>query len=121
MNIPTWQETPKMVLTFILATIGWIIFRADSIENAWQYMVTMCNSSLFSIPFLINRQWYIPLFITLVILFVVEWLGRDNGGILLAAQMPRSRVIRWGGYLILVVLIYFFGNFSYNQFIYFQF
>ncbi len=121
MNTPTWQEIPRMALTFILATIGWIIFRADSIEEAWQYLVTMYNSSLFSIPFLINRQWYIPLFIALVVLFIIEWFGRDNGGILLAAKMPHSRILRWGGYLILVVLIFFFGNFSYTQFIYFQF
>ena len=33
--LPTLKECGQMLLTFILATIGWVIFRAESITAAW--------------------------------------------------------------------------------------
>lgn len=32
---------PSIVLTFFLATIGWVLFRADSIFHAWKYILRM--------------------------------------------------------------------------------
>lgn len=121
MDTSTWRDIPKILLTFVLAVIGWIIFRADNIGEAWNYVTQMCSSSLVSVPYLINRIWYVPMFVSLSILLIVEWIGRDNGGILLSIQMPKCRILRWGLYLLLIAYIYFFGNFSYTQFIYFQF
>lgn len=121
MDIPTWRNLPQMLITFFLVVIGWIIFRADSIEQAGIYMLRMCSRSMFEVPFLMNRMWYVPLFCSLIVLFVVEWIGRENGGHPLSTQMPKYRWIRWSIYLLLVGFIYLFGNFSYTQFIYFQF
>lgn len=121
LDIPSWRDLPKILLTFVLAVIGWVIFRAENIMDAWHYLTNLCSSSLLSVPLLLNRMWYIPMFLSLIILFIVEWLGRSNGGILSSEQLPKSRIVRWGLYLCLVAIIYLFGNFSYTQFIYFQF
>ena len=72
MYIPTWRNLPQMLITFFLVVIGWIIFRADTIEQAGNYMLRMCSRSMFEVPFLMNRMWYIPLFFSLMVLFVVE-------------------------------------------------
>lgn len=121
LDVPSWRDLPKILLTFVLAVIGWVIFRAENIMDAWHYLTNLCSSSLLSVPLLLNRMWYIPMFLSLIILFIVEWLGRSNGGILSSEQLPKSRIVRWGLYLCLVAIIYLFGNFSYTQFIYFQF
>lgn len=121
LDIPSWRDLPKILLTFVLVVIGWVIFRAENIMDAWHYLTNLCSSSLLSVPLLLNRMWYIPMFLSLIILFIVEWLGRSNGGILSSEQLPKSRIVRWGLYLCLVAIIYLFGNFSYTQFIYFQF
>lgn len=120
-DVPTWHDIPKIIITFVLAMIGWIIFRAETIGQAGDYMVHMLSASLLTKPFLLNRMYYIPLLVSLIILFVVEWMGRADGGCLLSVQMPRHRSVRWGIYLLLIAFIYLFGNFSYTQFIYFQF
>ena len=108
MDIPTWRNLPQMLITFFLVVIGWIIFRADSIEQAGIYMLRMCSRSMFEVPFLMNRMWYVPLFCSLIVLFVVEWIGRENGGHPLSTQMPKYRWIRWSIYLLLVGFIYLF-------------
>ncbi len=119
--LPSWREAGQMVCTFVLVALGWILFRADTIAQAWGFLRHICSPSLLSVPLLFNRLWYIPLCLSLAILAVVEWLGRSNGGILTAEQLSRHRLVRWGLYLGLLAIIYFFGNFSYTQFIYFQF
>ena len=48
--LPTLKEFGQMLLTFILVVIGWIIFRADSIGQAGDYMRHICTSSLFTLP-----------------------------------------------------------------------
>ena len=74
--LPTWREAGQMLLTFFLAVVGWIIFRAESIGMAWEYVCGMCNSSLFSVPWLNNRYFYIPLFLNLILIIIVEWINR---------------------------------------------
>lgn len=121
MDTATWHDLPRILLTFTIVTIGWILFRADNVGEAWHYMLAICDDSLFSMPFLINRAWYIPMALSLMILVGIEWLTRNNGGMLLACHLPHNMVLRWGLYLFLIVMIYFFGRFQYTQFIYFQF
>ena len=67
----TWRQMPQMLLTFGLVVIGWIIFRAPSIAEACQFMAAICDKSLLSAPWLMNRAFYIPLFIGLMTMMVV--------------------------------------------------
>ena len=36
--LPTWKELAQMLLTFVLVTIGWILFRADNITTAFDFI-----------------------------------------------------------------------------------
>jgi len=107
----TWREWPQIVLTFILVTLGWIIFRAPSIADAGSYIYHMCDASLWTVPYIIEKSYIIPTVSCLVLMLLVEWFRPQN----------ISKFLRWLGYLGLCVIIYAFGNFSYTQFIYFQF
>ena len=121
MDAPTWRDLPKILITFALVVFGWILFRAESISGAWHYICRMCSVSLFSMPYLINAAWYIPVLVSLVVLLAVEWIYGRQGAGQTHVPMPANRMLRWGMYLALIAFIYYFGNFSYRQFIYFQF
>ena len=115
---PTLKETGQMLLTFILATIGWIIFRADSIGQAWSYFGRMANKSLFSVPWIDSPTYILKVLIALSVLLVLEWSGRNKECPIKFNDI--SRFWRWMTYVGLSVLIFLFGTSS-ESFIYFQF
>ncbi len=118
--LPSWREAGQMVLTFALAALGWILFRADTIGEAFGYLAHIPHRSLLTVPFLINRAFYIPLFCSILLLFCVEWCNRTRGGVLTMAHI-HNKAVRWLLYLGLIMVIAVFGEFEQVQFIYFQF
>lgn len=118
--LPSFREAAQMLFTFTLAVFGWIIFRVDTITDAGAFITGICNKSLISIPWLINRQFYIPLACAMVSMFLVEWIGRLDTGSFLSGKI-RYQSIRWIVYLLLIVAIARYGGFEQVQFIYFQF
>lgn len=119
-DTPKLSQLPQMCLTFFLVVIGWIIFRASSIENAFGYIAAICDKSLFSIPWLMTRSFYIPLFLCMALMIFMEWLGRD-GGYGLSFLKGKNTWIQYVVYMVIIVLIYFFQSAEDVQFIYFQF
>lgn len=116
----TWRQIPQMLLTFGLVVIGWIIFRAPSIAEVGQFMAAICDKSLLSAPWLMNRAFYVPLFIGLIIMLVGDWFGREKGyGLAWISGKPA--VVRIAVYYAIVVMIYFWQCQEMIQFIYFQF
>ena len=114
--LPSIKEMGQMLLTFFLAVIGWIIFRAESIGQALEYICGICDKSLFSVPVVVG---YTGLMINLVILFVVEWIQRDRE-FGFDISFVKKWYIRWPIYFVLLFLIFVFGGRTVN-FIYFQF
>lgn len=115
--LPTIKEMCQMLCTFLLVLIGWIIFRAETIYQAWNYIVCMVTKFDFILP----RHGKDPL-IYIAILIVIEWLQRnkqfgmqlENKGIL------RYRAVRWGLYYALFITTFLLAGNQAN-FIYFQF
>lgn len=116
--LPTWRESGQMLLTFVLVVIGWIIFRAESITQAWEYLGGMCDSSLFSVPWLMNKRFYQPLFLFIAVMLLMEWVLRNKKHGLQLPAMPR--MLNWAVYFVLVVVMLLFGGHA-ETFIYFQF
>lgn len=112
---PSIKELFGMLTTFGLAVIGWVIFRADNIEQAFHYLSRMFSSSTFSLPQIIGSR----VIFTILILLVVEWVGRRN--LFALEHMPKRAAVRYTLYFIVVALILWAGDFGSNQFIYFQF
>ena len=121
MDAPTWRDLPKILLTFVLVVFGWIIFRAESISQFAEYVQGMCNASLFSIPWLNTRAFYILLGIAIVGMFLIEWYNRskEHG----FAQISSNVWFRWCVYLLVGCAILFADclQYSHHEFIYFQF
>lgn len=115
---PTLKETGQILLTFFLVVIGWIIFRAESIGTAWEYVCGICDSSLFEMPWINSPTYILPMPFILSVFIGMEWFGR-NKNCPLNLNSSR-RVLRWMVYLLFVVMVFAFGASS-ESFIYFQF
>ena len=117
--LPSLKETGQMLLTFALAVLGWIIFRAQDIGQFGEVISTICSNSLLSVPFLKTRSFYIPLFINIMILLGVEWQNRTESHGL--AKISEKRYIRHIVYYILLFIMIYAQPTSDATFIYFQF
>lgn len=117
--LPNLKELGQMLLTFILVVIGWIIFRAETIGQAWNYFSRMFSRSLMSVPYLINRDYYLPVFFCLSLMLVVEWFQRTKSHAL-DLQGRQYRIVRPILYILLVSLLFCLGGKA-ESFIYFQF
>ena len=114
--LPTLREALQMLVTFALVVIGWIIFRSQSIAEAWNFIAHGISLSIFSMPMIIGGLKRTVFFIG--ILLIVEWLNRHKEHSLEIRQLPI--VVRYAIYYILVLCILEFGG-SCQSFIYFQF
>jgi len=124
--LPSAKEFFQLATTFALVTIGWIIFRADSMSDAINYISLIIDQSIFDIPYTIENRKGINLFIiivTLPFLVIVEWVQREKRHALQISGtnlFTRNIVIRFLIYTIIALFIC--GNFGkQSEFIYFQF
>ena len=97
------------LLTFSLVVIGWIIFRAPSLPDAWGYISTMCSAE-WSIPTGMNYTLWAAIAMIGVMLGVES---RDESG--------ECRVKNVWFYYVLIGLIWCFAGHHTTDFIYFQF
>ena len=118
--LPSLKEAGQMLLTFVLVVFGWIIFRAETNTAAWQFITLIFQPSLISMPYLMDRYFYIPLFLAIILMVAFEWIGRKDECPLSSLSIPQTyRIIL---YIILAICVFMLspeGNST--QFIYFQF
>ena len=107
-----WKQLPQMLLTFVLVTIGWIIFRAPSMAEAWGYVCAMCSASLFYQPATIQYPVWCAM-AAIILMLSLEWHYRD------AESVPLPKSI-WA-YYPLIIAIWWFAYRNTQEFIYFQF
>ena len=114
--LPTFKEAGQMLLTFILAVFGWIVFRSESIGQAWEVILGIMNSSLFTAPMVVVGLKKIVFVIG--VLLLVEWLNRSKEHGLAIGNLPLW--LRIASCYVLVLVILELGGNS-QSFIYFQF
>lgn len=115
--LPTVKEMCQMVFTFLLAVMGWIIFRAESMRQAWDYLVCMVTRFHFCMP-----EYGKKALVYIFVLLIVEWLQREKQfGLQLEFKgVFRHRAVRWGVYYILFISSLLLAG-KQEEFIYFQF
>ena len=100
------REIPRMLLTFVLVVIGWIIFRAPSIGACGEYMLAICDRSILTVPYVENMLQLVAILLAIVVMLTIEW----------RKQLPN----RWWLYYLLILAIWWFAGQD-MDFIYFQF
>ena len=116
--LPNVREWLQLFLTFFLAVIGWIIFRAESITQAASYLSAMTVNLSFGPHPVYSCE---GLIFGIALLFV-EWFQRDKQHALQFSTQGvfKYRLVRWSVYyIILFMMMRFSGNSQ--TFIYFQF
>lgn len=113
-----WLDFAKIGVTFLVVCIGWVFFRADSITDAFQYLVHLfeLKSLGFSLFYKTNANLMI---FALSVLAVGILSMQELVWVIKKRELPKISAF---GALLLVLLIFFMGSFK-NQmdFIYFQF
>jgi D-alanyl-lipoteichoic acid acyltransferase DltB (MBOAT superfamily) len=118
-RFPSGKELFQMGITFGLAVLGWILFRAENITQAWEYFSKIFSFSLFAMPQTMIKRTIMILFLITVFL-LIEWSGRKNQYAIENLSFIRKRYLRWGFYYAITSVIICFSG-EEQQFIYFQF
>ncbi|MDC1462614.1 MBOAT family protein [Polaribacter sp.] len=116
-GLPSLNEFFKIIRTFLLWTFGLIIFKADNISEAINYISGMLSISIFTVPKFTDINYVLLL---VVVFFLLEWLNIKKEYPLTDLHQKCNRPIRWIIYIILIFIIVGLGG-SNNAYIYFQF
>ena len=113
--LPNIKEIVQIGITFFFVVIGWIIFRAENMAQAFQF-ITRMFTTIMEAPQLPS---YRPL-AYLTIMVIVEWIQRKKRHALQFDSFHYS-LIKWIICVMVMVSIYFFMADDLSPFIYFQF
>ena len=114
---PRADEAMGILCTFLLTLLGWTLFRARSVGEAWCWYGAMFNPLSFGTLPGMPRELAVAL-LGSAAMFAVEWVARygEHG----LSRLPRMRIVRWVAYYILLWLVVFYTPGS-QTFIYFRF
>ena len=116
--LPSMKEVVQMTTTFLLVVIGWIIFRAESLSQAFDYISRMCSTSLFDL----SKADYTEQLLYGLILLILEWPQRSKQH---ALQIDGIRLFSspYARYLLYAIVMFLIINYTgeVQTFIYFQF
>lgn len=115
------RDVMSILLTFILVTVGWVVFRSETLSDAMSYlsmMLTDWGRTDISI-FAGNWSVFASTMVMIVALTATDWCGRKK---VFGLQIVEGKpvVVRWGIYISLMFAVLIFAG-QQEQFIYFQF
>jgi D-alanyl-lipoteichoic acid acyltransferase DltB (MBOAT superfamily) len=115
---PTIKELLSIIITFLLTSFAWILFRSESVSDSIIYISRIFTTSFFTIsPFVVSKGLFFKIF--LIIPFVlIEWIGREN--LYAIENIHLNKQLRWLLYYGILACIILFSGVS-QSFIYFQF
>jgi alginate O-acetyltransferase complex protein AlgI len=122
---PDFKDFTKMLFTFFITVIAWIFFRANSTQQAFNFIKSIfsnifnSDSYLKALEFIENISGF-ELPILIFIFLLIEWIGRENQHALEKLGLKWNKPLRWIFYQIVIFAIFWYGG-KEQEFIYFQF
>lgn len=113
-NNPWWKYS-RQLLTFVLCTIGFLIFRSATCSDFFATIATLRNG--FGHPFHSITLYY--MFLPLLIMLFREY--KDENKLNIHFLHSENVAIRVGSVIALITLILLFGNMEGGSFIYYKF
>lgn len=121
-SLPSVKEFLQMLMTFTWTLPGWILFRSKHLHQAIDYMVSICDGSLLSVPWLFSKDYYLPIILSVLLMVVVEWRHRiDTSNF---SPLIGNKYLRYSAYVLLATVTGFFFFYHLNtgdNFIYMNF
>ncbi len=118
--LPNFKEFLQMSFTFGITVFAWIFFRANSLEQAVNYISGIFSKSTFSIPEFTGSENFLSLVFLIFLFLIIEWVGREQQYAIAKLGLNWYKPIRWAIYYSLIFAIFYYGG-KEQQFIYFQF
>lgn len=115
-KIPSLKEVAQVLSTFLLVSVLWVFFRAETITEAADYIKRIFTEALFKLPEVRPSIVFILIFV----LLIFEWLGRHRDFAFQNMYNIKSKYLRWFIYNAILAIILLFGA-TPQTFIYFQF
>ena len=107
----------RIFIVFSFVLLSWIFFRAENLHDAILLIKNIFKIN-FHIPF--DRKILAIAFILISFLFIVNLIEERHKGIINFIS-SKPKIVRWGVYYIMLLIIIGIGNWGLNEFIYFQF
>ena len=107
-------------MTFVLVTIGWIIFRSPDIQTAFDYIVKLFTISDYGVPNINPKRLFVIVECFIAILFVMALEFKHKNNQVVLSFNTKYASVNYLGYLMVAtwaILFYSVGQ----TFIYFQF
>lgn len=129
-RLPWLKNGIAVIITFTLVLIGWVFFRANSVNDAF-YILAQFPQLIELIPqinntfqllgenFPMDFQNMVLSFLLILFLESFHFLRKRINLTRLFERQPAF--LRWSAYYIVILSILYFGVFENRQFIYFQF
>ena len=106
----------ETLLTLIIIMISWIFFRAENVTKVFDYLSDIFSKSIFSLPQVFPKN----VLLLLIVFMVIEWMQRQKNHALQIENL-KYRIVRWGVYYGIIILIIISLGDSKQSFIYSQF
>jgi alginate O-acetyltransferase complex protein AlgI len=110
-----------VVVTYLLVLFAWIFFRSNSIHDAFLVIRKLPDISLQASSINILRDGYGLIFLValLVVMQLIHFIERNEA---IMIQLERKPVtVRWSFYSAMLWILFLYGNYSKQEFIYFTF
>ncbi|MCB2221357.1 MAG: MBOAT family protein [Bacteroidetes bacterium] len=120
----TIGKVPSILITFIISLIGWVLFRAENMTMAWDYLGRMFAFDLNADTFYFNRKFYTILIIAIVFSFWGSFRKIEAWQEKLFAQGKRNRtlvVMVIASFILFIISLGSITSSGFNPFIYFRF
>ncbi len=117
---PSLKEGLLIVFTFLITSLAWVFFRAESVSEALLYFQGMFSNSILTVPEILRDIKAIVLVLFIFGLVFIEWIARDHQFGIERITLKWSRPVRYGFYYGLTMVIFMFKGIP-QDFIYFQF
>ena len=113
--LPSLKELLQMTITFVLACIAWVFFRAPNITAAFDYLKSIFVDLDFKIQYLNIERYNVEMLLILFIFIGFEWFHRNQ-------EHPFVGKWKWIKVASIILMLLTLGVYSNHQdFIYFQF
>lgn len=107
---------------FLYVMAGWIIFRANNIEDVIQVYKKIFDIMIISDYFILNRfniLSIIAIMAGISVVMILEILSKEKNSISFILEQRKS--VKWVTYFAIMICIAFFGSYGNSSFIYFNF
>lgn len=118
-------KLPRIALTFLIVTVGWVFFRVTSISKGFAYVAAMFGKTNGSQDAIITLEWKVTIVLAFIFsFFVLAKRGKAIQDVVFGFEAPRAGTFV---FMTLCSLLLFAVSLSYvtaggfNPFIYFRF